>query len=50
MKQEPVPSFHAEGSTAYMWIVNKIKEYANRIIQTERNKRAVVGEGPKHLL
>lgn len=41
---------YTEGSTAYMWIVNKIKEYANRIIQTERNKRAVVGEGPKHLL
>lgn len=41
---------YTEGSTAYMWIVNKIKEYANRIIQAERNKRAVVGEGPKHLL
>lgn len=37
-------------STAYMWIVNKIEEYANRIIQVERNKRAVVGEAPKHLV
>lgn len=41
---------YTEGSTAYMWIVNKIKEYANRIIQVERNRRAVIGEGPKHLV
>ena len=41
---------YTEGSTAYMWIVNKIKEYADRIIQVERNKRAVIGEGPKHLV
>lgn len=41
---------YTEGSTAYMWIVNKIKEYANRIIQVERNRRAVVGEGPQHLI
>lgn len=38
------------GSTAYMWIVNKINEYADRIIQVERNRRAVVGEGPQHLV
>lgn len=41
---------YTEGSTAYMWIVNKIKEYAQRIIQVERNRRAVVGEGPQHLV
>lgn len=41
---------YTEGSTAYMWIVNKIKEYANRIIQVERNRRAVIGESPKHLI
>ena len=41
---------YTEGSTAYMWIVNKIKEYAGRIIQVERNRRAVVSEGPHHLV
>jgi hypothetical protein len=41
---------YTEGSTAYMWIVNKIKEYSSRIIQVERNRRAVIGEGPKHLV
>lgn len=41
---------YTEGSTAYMWIVNKINEYAQRIIQVERNRRAVVGEGPQHLV
>lgn len=41
---------YTEGSTAYMWIVNKIKEYANRIIQVERNSRAVIGETPQHLI
>ncbi|MBO2522590.1 MAG: haloacid dehalogenase-like hydrolase [Bacteroidetes bacterium] len=41
---------YTEGSTAYMWIVNKIKEYANRIIQVERNSRAVIGEVPQHLI
>lgn len=41
---------YTEGSTAYMWIVNKIQEYANRIIQVERNRRAVIGEGPQHLV
>ena len=45
-----VEADYTEGITAYMWIVNKIKEYANRIIQTERNKSAVIGEVPKHLL
>lgn len=41
---------YTEGSTAYMWIVNKIKEYADRIVQVERNRRAVIGEGPQHLI
>lgn len=41
---------YTEGSTAYMWIVNKIKEYADRIVQIERNSKAVIGEGPHHLI
>jgi hypothetical protein len=41
---------YTEDSTAYMWIVNKIKEYADRIVQVERNRRAVIGEGPQHLV
>ena len=41
---------YTEGSTAYMWIVNKIREYADRIIKVEHTRRAVVSEGPKHLV
>lgn len=41
---------YTENSTAYMWVVNKIKEYADRIVQVERNRRAVIGEGPQHLV
>lgn len=41
---------YTEGSTAYMWITNKIREYASRIIQVERNRRAVIDEGPKHIV
>ncbi len=42
---------YTEGTTAYMWICNKIKEYAERIRQKEREKisrYAQVGT-PKHL-
>jgi hypothetical protein len=39
-----------EGSTAFMWITNKIKEYSDRIIQVERNRNIVVSEGPQHLI
>lgn len=41
---------YTENSTAYMWIINKIKEYKDRMVQEERKRRAVVGEGPKHLV
>lgn len=41
---------YREGKTAYMWITQKIKEYANRIKQLERNKMSVVSETPKHLV
>lgn len=29
---------YSEGTTAYMWICNKVKEYAERIYQTEKSK------------
>ena len=41
---------YREGKTAYMWITQKINEYANRIKQLERNKMSVVSETPKHLV
>ena len=41
---------YQEGTTAYMWITGKIKEYAERIKQLERNKMSVVSETPKHLV
>lgn len=41
---------YSEGSTAHMWICNKIKEFAERIKQTEQSKRASDNSTPKHLL
>ncbi len=29
---------YSEGKTAYMWIINKLREYADRIYETEKNK------------
>lgn len=42
---------YSEGTTAYMWICNKIKEYAERIRKEERAKmKKVLGSGtPKHI-
>jgi hypothetical protein len=33
-----------------MWICNKIREFAERIKETEKNKRAVENSTPKHLV
>lgn len=42
---------YTEGTTAYMWICNKITEFAERIAKEEKNKIAKYAaiEGPKHL-
>lgn len=42
---------YEEGTTAYMWICNKIKEFANRIRQEERDKLSKMASNgtPKHL-
>lgn len=43
---------YTEGTTAYMWICNKITEFAERIRKEEKNKIAKYAtvEGPKHLI
>ena len=42
---------YTEGTTAYMWICNKITEFAERIVKEEKEKYATyVKEGPKHLV
>ena len=41
---------YSEGSTAHMWICNKIKEFAERIKETEKNKSTVENSTPKHLV
>ena len=41
---------YSEGTTAYMWICTKIKEFAERLIQTEQSKRASGNSTPKHLV
>ena len=41
---------YSEGTMAYMWIVNKIKEFAERIKQEEKAKiTSSVSNAPKHL-
>ena len=42
---------YSEGTTAYMWLNNKITEFADRIVSEERTKLAkyTVVESPKHL-
>lgn len=42
---------YTEGTTAYMWICNKITEFAERITKEEKSKIAKYAaiEGPKHL-
>lgn len=42
---------YSEGTTAYMWITNKISEFAERIYNEERNKLSGSFSGvPKHLI
>lgn len=43
---------YTEGTTAYMWICNKITEFAERIAKEEKSKIAKYAaiEGPKHLI
>lgn len=43
---------YTEGRTAYMWICNKIKEFAEKIREEEKSKIAkyASSEGPKHLI
>ena len=41
---------YSEGTTAYMWITEKIKEIANRIREIERSKlKSSISDMPKHL-
>lgn len=42
---------YSEGTTAYMWLNNKITEFADRIVSEERTKLAkyTAVESPKHL-
>ena len=41
---------YSEGTTAYMWITEKIKEFANRIREAERSKlKNSISDVPKHL-
>ena len=43
---------YSEGTMAYMWICNKITEFADSIRKEERRKIAKYAEsaGPKHLV
>ena len=43
---------YSEGKTAYMWLCNKIEEFAERILKEEKNKlrQYTEKEPPKHLL
>ncbi|WP_343003245.1 haloacid dehalogenase-like hydrolase [Clostridium sp. 2218st1_F5_2218SCRN_220325] len=40
---------YSEGTTAYMWIMNKIEEYADRIYNKERDKISL-NTIPKHII
>ena len=41
---------YSKDTTAYMWICNKIREFAERIKETEQSKRASGDSTPKHLV
>lgn len=41
---------YSKDTTAYMWICNKINEFAERIKETEKNKRTVENSIPKHII
>lgn len=42
---------YTEGTTAYMWITNKVREFADQIYNEERNKlEKSVSVAPKHII
>ena len=41
---------YSNGTTASMWICNKIKEFAERIKKEEKDKRSNINNGPVHLV
>ncbi len=42
---------YTEGTTAYMWITNKVREFADQIYNDERNKlEESVSVAPKHII
>ena len=43
---------YSEGKTAYMWLCNKIEEFAERMLKEEKNKLRKYTEKkpPQHLL
>ncbi|MBQ2887209.1 MAG: haloacid dehalogenase-like hydrolase [Alphaproteobacteria bacterium] len=42
---------YSEGTTAYMWITGKIREFADRIREQERRKlQSTISEVPRHLI
>lgn len=41
---------YSEGTTAYMWITNKIRQIADRIKFEEQQRRRVTNQGPRHLV
>ena len=42
---------YTEGTTAYMWITNKVREFADQIYNEERNKlEESVSVAPKHII
>ncbi|WP_317304385.1 haloacid dehalogenase-like hydrolase [Allisonella histaminiformans] len=42
---------YTEGTTAYMWITNKVREFADQIYSEERNKlEESVSVAPKHII
>lgn len=42
---------YSENTTAYMWICNKVREYAERIYESEKNKLALhTSAAPSHII
>lgn len=41
---------YRKDTAAYMWIKEKIISFADRIVQDEKNKQAVLGNAPRHLV
>lgn len=41
---------YSEGTTAYMWITGKVREFADKIREKERSKlQSSISESPRHL-